>query len=102
VLELLRVLGVEHPRDRPLDRLAPDDARLDDRAARPVAVVEPAHRGRGHATAIVLRALEEARNGGHELTFLIADENDWPKELYARLGFGPIGRKFAFVKPPRD
>jgi ribosomal protein S18 acetylase RimI-like enzyme len=62
----------------------------------------PDQRGRGYATAVVLRALEEARNAGHELTFLIADENDWPKELYARLGFDPIGRKFAFLKPPRD
>jgi GNAT superfamily N-acetyltransferase len=62
----------------------------------------PDHRGRGYATAIVLRALEEARHAGHELTFLIADADDWPKELYTKLGFDPVGRKFAFVKPPRD
>lgn len=62
----------------------------------------PDHRGRGYATAVVLRALEEARRVGHELTFLIADENDWPKELYAKLGFVPIGRKYAFLRPPLD
>ena len=60
----------------------------------------PKHRGRGYATAVVLRALDEAQITGHELTFLIADENDWPKELYAKLGFVPVGRKYAFLRPP--
>jgi len=60
----------------------------------------PEHRGRGLATAVVLHALGEAVDTGHELVFLIADDKDWPKELYAKLGFELVGRKFAFLKPP--
>ena len=52
----------------------------------------PAHRGRGYASAVVLRAVEEALAAGHDLVFLTADDDDWPKELYARLGFEQIGR----------
>jgi GNAT superfamily N-acetyltransferase len=59
-----------------------------------------AHRGRGYATAVVLRALEESVRGGHTLIFLVADDEDWPKELYARLGFDPLGRRYVFLKPP--
>ncbi len=60
----------------------------------------PDFRGGGLATAVILRALDEALRAGHDFVFLIADDNDWPKELYARLGFEPIGRKFAFLRPP--
>jgi predicted GNAT family acetyltransferase len=60
----------------------------------------PEQRGRGHASAVVLKALGEALGTGHELVFLVADEDDWPKELYARLGFDPIGRKYAFLRRP--
>ncbi len=56
-----------------------------------VATLE-AHRGRGYAKAVVMRAVEEARLGGAEFVFLVADEEDWPKELYGRLGFDVIGR----------
>lgn len=59
----------------------------------------PEHRGRGHATAVVLRAVEEARRLGADLVFLVADDEDWPKELYARLGFDPIGRLNKFIRP---
>jgi GNAT superfamily N-acetyltransferase len=61
-------------------------------------VTLPAHRGRGYATALVVRALGEARAAGAGLVFLVADEHDWPKELYARLGFEPIGRIFKFIR----
>ena len=60
----------------------------------------PAHRGRGFATAVVLHALNEAMRGGHDFVFLIADDRDWPKKFYAKLGFEAVGRKFAFLKPP--
>jgi ribosomal protein S18 acetylase RimI-like enzyme len=56
------------------------------------------HRNRGHGRAVVLRALEAARTSGHDLVFLLADEDDWPKELYRRLGFEPIARFFGFLK----
>lgn len=55
-----------------------------------------AHRGKGYATAVVLRAAEEARVAGADLVFLVADEDDWPKELYERLGFDTIGRLTKF------
>jgi GNAT superfamily N-acetyltransferase len=58
----------------------------------------PAFRGRGLATAVMLRAVEEALAAGHDFVFLIADDRDWPKEFYGRLGFGPLGRKWAFTK----
>lgn len=59
-------------------------------------VTSPDHRGRGHASAVVARAIEAALAGGAELVFLVADDVDWPKDLYARLGFEPIGRTWAF------
>jgi ribosomal protein S18 acetylase RimI-like enzyme len=55
-----------------------------------------AHRGKGYASAVVLRAAEEARASGADLVFLVADEDDWPKELYRRLGFDTIGRLTKF------
>ncbi len=63
-------------------------------------VTSPEHRGRGYASATVLRAVEEALAGGHDFVFLIADDRDWPKELYARLGFVKIGRKWTFLRRP--
>ena len=51
-----------------------------------------AFRGRGLARAVVLRALAEARSAGCELVFLEADDTDWPKELYAKLGFEALAR----------
>lgn len=52
----------------------------------------PEHRGRGYAKAVVTRAADEARAAGADFVFLVADENDWPKELYGRLGFDIVGR----------
>jgi GNAT superfamily N-acetyltransferase len=60
----------------------------------------PAHRGRGLASAVVLRAVAEALAAGHDFVFLVADDGDWPKELYARLGFAPLGRKWQFLRKP--
>ena len=36
---------------------------------------------------------------GSDLTFLLADRDDWPKELYRRLGFDEIGFVYDFVVP---
>jgi ribosomal protein S18 acetylase RimI-like enzyme len=55
-----------------------------------------AHRGAGHAQAVVLAALEASRRAPHALTFLWADEDDWPREMYRRLGFSVIGRRWRF------
>lgn len=54
------------------------------------------HRGKGYASAVVLRAAGEARAGGADVVFLVADAGDWPKELYGRLGFDTIGRLTKF------
>ncbi|MGH2450980.1 MAG: GNAT family N-acetyltransferase [Candidatus Limnocylindria bacterium] len=57
-------------------------------------------RGRGLASAVTLRAVQEALAAGHDFVFLVAADDDWPKELYARLGFAPLGRKWTFLKRP--
>ncbi|HEY3019034.1 MAG TPA: GNAT family N-acetyltransferase [Solirubrobacteraceae bacterium] len=59
-------------------------------------VTLPVHRGRGHARSVVLAAVAASRAAGHDVTFLWADENDWPKTLYAKLGFDVVGRRWRF------
>jgi GNAT superfamily N-acetyltransferase len=56
----------------------------------------PEARGRGFGRAVVARAVELARADGHDLVFITADDNDWPKQLYARIGFRPLGRIWQF------
>jgi ribosomal protein S18 acetylase RimI-like enzyme len=60
----------------------------------------PEHRGQGYARALVLHALAQARAGGHDFVFLVADARDWPKELYRRLGFEAVGEKYDYLLPP--
>jgi ribosomal protein S18 acetylase RimI-like enzyme len=55
------------------------------------------HRGRGYARAVVQRAADEARAAGAELVFLVADDEDWPKELYRKLGYDELGRVYEFL-----
>lgn len=57
-------------------------------------------RGRGVARAVVLRAIEEAKAAGARRVFIDADDDDWPKELYARLGFDELGRGWEFIRWP--
>jgi ribosomal protein S18 acetylase RimI-like enzyme len=57
------------------------------------------HRERGYASAVVLAAIEAARADGAEFVFLIADLEDWPKELYRRLGFDELGYFVKFIAP---
>jgi GNAT superfamily N-acetyltransferase len=59
----------------------------------------PEHRGRGYASAVVLRAVAEARAVGARLVFLVADAEDWPKDLYGRLGFDVIGANVKLLRP---
>jgi ribosomal protein S18 acetylase RimI-like enzyme len=59
----------------------------------------PEHRGRGYASAVVLAAIEAARAGGAEFVCLVADAEDWPKELYRRLGFDGVGHYTKFFAP---
>jgi len=57
------------------------------------------HRGHGYASAVVLAAIAEARKAGAEFIFLVADHEDWPKQLYRRLGFDELGYYVKFVAP---
>ena len=61
-----------------------------------------AHRGQGFARAAVLAAIREARRQGADLVYLGADDEDWPKHMYAKLGFDEAGRSYDFVKKPPD
>ena len=59
----------------------------------------PEHRGRGYATAVVLAAIAAARADGAEFVFLVADLDDWPKDLYRKLGFDELGYFVKLVSP---
>jgi GNAT superfamily N-acetyltransferase len=67
-----------------------DTAQIDD------VYTVPEARGRGFARALITRAValsHEARNG---LIFIVADDDDWPKRLYERLGFRAAGHLWQF------
>jgi GNAT superfamily N-acetyltransferase len=55
-------------------------------------------RGRGLASAVVLAAAKGARDRGCDVVFLVADDADWPKTLYGRLGFEPASWFWSFVR----
>jgi ribosomal protein S18 acetylase RimI-like enzyme len=57
------------------------------------------HRGRGYASTVVLAAIAAARRDGAEFVFLVADRDDWPKELYRRLGFDELGYYVKLIAP---
>jgi GNAT superfamily N-acetyltransferase len=58
-----------------------------------------AYRRRGLARATVSAAIDAAVETGHDFVFIVADDDDWPKDLYGRLGFDPIGHTWAFTRP---
>ena len=60
----------------------------------------PEHRGAGLARATVSAAIAKSRVLGHDLTFLRAVHDDWPKNLYGKLGFDAIGTMFRFTQQP--
>ena len=62
--------------------------------------VAPEHRGGGLGRLVTSAALAAGLALEPELLFIVADEEDWPKELYARLGFEPAGRTRGFLRPP--
>lgn len=61
--------------------LGGDAAQVDDVATLPAA------RNRGYARSVVLAAVAASRAAGNQITFLSALAADWPRHLYARLGF---------------
>ncbi len=58
------------------------------------------HRRAGLARATVAYAVRRSRALGHELTFLRAVHDDWPKNLYGELGFDAIGMIYRFAGRP--
>jgi RimJ/RimL family protein N-acetyltransferase/predicted GNAT family acetyltransferase len=56
----------------------------------------PAFRGRGLGRAVVQFALEDAQRT-HDLVFLEALEDDWPRELYAKLGFDVVDERHLYL-----
>ena len=64
--------------------------------------VLPEHRGAGLGRLVTYAALAAGLALEPELLFIVADEEDWPKELYARLGFVPAGSIRGFLRPPPE
>lgn len=58
-----------------------------------------AYRGRGFGRVVVQHALDQARST-HDLVFVEALADDWPRELYAKLGFETIDERHLFLRPP--
>jgi len=63
-------------------------------------VVLTEHRGSGLGRLVTTAALVAGLERGPEVMFIVADDDDWPKELYARLGFVPAGRTRMFHRLP--
>ena len=60
--------------------------------------VHPEHRGGGRGTAMTRAAIEAA--GDVRDLWIAADDDDRPKELYARLGFRPAWTTLEFLRLP--
>jgi len=58
-----------------------------------------AFRGRGFGRILVQAAIDEARRTD-ELVFLEALADDWPRELYVKLGFEVVGERQLFLRSP--
>jgi ribosomal protein S18 acetylase RimI-like enzyme len=54
------------------------------------------YRNRGYARAVVTAAVQAAHD--RALTFLVADKDDWPQDLYRRLGFETVGIESRFLR----
>ena len=61
-------------------------------------LTDPGHRGQGHASTLVHHALHLARRRGAEVVFLLAEADNWPQQLYRRLGFTDTARTSQFAR----
>jgi ribosomal protein S18 acetylase RimI-like enzyme len=61
-------------------------------------VTLPEYRRRGYARALVLHAADASAGEGNDVTFLVADADDWPYRLYEKLGFEIADRYARFLK----
>jgi ribosomal protein S18 acetylase RimI-like enzyme len=57
------------------------------------------HRGRGFGRAVTQRAVAAALDANIELLHLFADAEDWPRDLYGRLGFDVVGSIDLYRRP---
>jgi GNAT superfamily N-acetyltransferase len=62
-------------------------------------LTDPGSRGRGHADAILARAVDLAARGGCDLVVLEAVADDWPRNWYARRGFEVVGSVWEVLRP---
>ena len=62
--------------------------------------VRPDRRGRGLGTAVTRAAIEAA--GEVEDLWIVADDEDRPKQLYMRLGFRPSWTAVQLLRPPQS
>ncbi len=60
----------------------------------------PAARNRGYARATILAAIDAARAEDPDLIYLGALTDDWPRKLYARLGFEEVGPEVVLYMKP--
>jgi len=60
--------------------------------------VHPEHRGEGRGTALTIAAIASAWDARD--LWIVADDEDRPKELYWRLGFRPAWRSMEFTRWP--
>lgn len=58
----------------------------------------PSGRRKGYSGAVISKALAETVRA-HDLTFILADDSDWPGDWYARMGFETIGMLCELVQP---
>jgi ribosomal protein S18 acetylase RimI-like enzyme len=72
--------------------------RADDAAEISQVYVRPEYRGSGRGTAITRAAIEAAGDVGD--LWIVADDEDRPKQLYSRLGFRPVWTSIEFLRAP--
>ncbi len=60
----------------------------------------PGHRGAGHGGAVTAGAIAAAGDVSH--LWICADDEDWPKQLYAGLGFVPVLKTLEFTRLPEQ
>jgi GNAT superfamily N-acetyltransferase len=58
----------------------------------------PQARGSGRGASVVSRLVRESRAAGHETTILLTDADGRARDMYARLGFEPLGLVHRFTR----